>query len=291
MQKIKIITDSASDITSEIAKEHDIEVLGFQIAVGERSYREGKDITTEEFYEIMDNSKDIPHTAQITIPEFKEVFARLYSEGYTDVIYVSISATGSNTINNAGMARDEFLEENAGVNEKFRVHIVDSNNYTAAYGYPVIQSAIKAQRGVSAEEILTYLEDWFEGVEVYFVPYSLNCVRKSGRISAAAAFAGELLGLKPVIKMMDGSSFVVEKVRGDKNIIPKLLEIAGKQMTPQTPYIVLAGSVPEYGDELAKEMTKKVGYPPEYICRIGATIASHAGHKVAGLVIRGKNRA
>ena len=290
MQKLKILTDSASDITEEIAAKYDVEIIGFPISIDERNYREGKDINREEFYQVMDNSKDFPATAQITFIEFKEIYQRAYTEGYTDLIYVSISSTGSSTYNNSIMARDEFYSENEDAKLKLKIHLIDSKNYSACYGYPVIQAAIKDQRGVPVEEIIAYLEEWFDCVEVHFAPYTLKYLKRSGRVSAVAAFAGEVLGLRPLINIIDGVSNVTEKIRGDKNIIPKLLQVVGKRMIPQTPYVILAGSMDEVIDEMVKEATRKFGYAPEYVCRVGATVCSHAGHKLIGIVIRGNKR-
>ena len=112
----------------------------------------------------------------------------------------------------------------------------------------------------------------------------------SGRLSAAAAFVGELLGLKPVINIIDGESHVPEKIRGEKNIMPKLIETAKKNMIPQTPYIVLAGSMEDVTSAFEKEITKALGYPPEYTAKIGITVASHAGPKVIGLIFKGQKR-
>ena len=290
MQKLKILTDSASDITEQVASEYDVEVIGFQITIDDRSYREGKDITREEFYQVIDNSKGFPSTAQITFIEFKEIYQRIYTEGYTDLIYVAISSTGSNTYNNSIMARDEFYAENEDAKSKLKIHLIDSKNYTACYGYPVIQAAIKDQRGAPVEEIIAYLKDWFDCVEVHFAPYTLKYLKRSGRVSAVAAFAGEILGLRPLINIIDGVSNVSEKIRGDKNIIPKLLQVAEKQMIPQTPYAILTGSMEDITDEMVKESTKKFGYAPEYVCKVGATVCSHAGHKLIGIVIRGNKR-
>lgn len=290
MQKIKILTDSTCDITKEDEKRLGIKVMCFPVTVDGESYRERLDFTNEQFYKMMDNAKEMPKTSQLTSFEILEVYKSLYEEGWTDVIYVTISSTGSATYKNAIHAAEEFRKETNDPNGKeMRIHVVDSKNYTAVYGYPVMQAALKAQKGESPDEILDYLKGWFECAEVYFVPMNLKYVKKSGRVTAAAAFAGELLGLKPLIKIAQGDSTVIEKIRGEKNIIPKLLATAEKAMTPQTPYVVVRGSDPTLPDILAEEMTKKFGYPPEYICQIGAAVACNAGHQVVGFVVKGRN--
>ncbi len=290
MQKIKILTDSTCDITKEDEKRLGIKVMCFPVTVDGESYRERLDFTNEQFYKMMDNAKEMPKTSQLTSFEILEVYKSLYEEGWTDVIYVTISSTGSATYKNAIHAAEEFRKEvSEPKGKEMRIHVVDSKNYTAVYGYPVMQAALKAQKGESPDEILDYLHSWFECAEVHFVPMTLKYVKKSGRVTAAAAFAGELLGLKPLIKIAQGESTVMEKIRGEKNIIPKLLAAAEKAMTPQTPYVIVKGSDSTLPDILAEEMTNKFGYPPEYICQIGAAVSCNAGHNVVGFVIKGRN--
>ena len=290
MQKIKILTDSASDITKEQENELDIKVMCFPVTVDGVGYRERVDFTNEEFYEMLDRSASIPTTAQITTFEFVEAYKEFYEAGYTDVIHVTISSTGSNTYNSALMAKESFFEENPDAKEKFRITVIDGLNYTGVYGYPVVQAAIKAQKGTPADEIIAYLNDWVASAEVFFAPYTLEYVKKSGRVSCAAAFVGEVLGLRPIIKIVDGVASTVEKVRGEKNIPAKLIECAVSEMVPQTPYIIIKGSMEEQSAELAAMMTKRLGYPPEAVWQIGAAIACNAGHKLTGIIIKGKNR-
>ncbi len=291
MQKIKIITDSTSDITKEQEKKLGIKVMCFPVIVDGVSYRERIDFTNEQFYRMMDNAKEMPTTSQLTAFEILEVFRSLHEEGWTDVIYVTISSTGSATYSNALSAAEEFKKETASIKgPKMRIHVIDSKNYTAVYGYPVMQAALKAQKGEPPEEIIEYLKEWFDCAEVHFVPMTLKYAKKSGRITAAAAFAGELLGLRPVIKIANGVSTVLEKIRGEKNIVPKLLADAEKSMTPQTPYIMVKGSDPTLTDALAAAMTEKFGYPPEYTVQIGATVSCNAGHNVVGFIVRGRKK-
>lgn len=291
MQKIKIITDSTSDITKEEEKKLGIKVMCFPITVDGESYRERLDFTNEQFYRMMDNAKEMPKTSQLTAFEILKVFRELYEEGWTDVIYVTISSTGSATYSNALSAAEEFRRETADAEGNvMKIHIIDSKNYTAVYGYPVLQAALKAQKGEHPEEIIEYLKEWFDSAEVHFVPMTLKYAKKSGRISSVAAFAGELLGLKPIIRIANGVSKVMEKVRGEKNIIPKLLADAEKSMIPQTPYIMVMGSDPTLTDALEEKMTEALGYPPVYRVQIGAAVACNAGHNVVGFIIKGRKK-
>ena len=98
--------------------------------------------------------------------------------------------------------------------------MIDSLCYTYTYGYAVVQAAKQAEEGRSYEEILAYLDDYFSRAETYFSVYNLDFAKKSGRISVAAAFVGDMLGLRPIMSIIDGEIKIIEKVRGDKAVVP-----------------------------------------------------------------------
>ncbi len=288
MRRIKMLTDSASDIPVELEKEYDITIMPFPIVVGDNSYMEREDFTVNEFYKILEDAPKIPTTAQITQFRFFEEFEKIEKDGYQEVIYVSINSKGSNTYNNALMAKEEFFETYP--NSEFVINIIDSKTYTAAYGYPIIESAKKAKKGVSSSEIIAYLKDWFDSVEIYFAPYTLEFVKKSGRVPVAAAFVGELMGLRPIISIIDGETKIVEKVRGDKAIIPALLKQVNTNMIPKTPYLVLKTTLESEAIEFSNMTKKSLGYDNEGSFPAGACIVINAGYKLLGVVVKGKKR-
>lgn len=290
MSKIKIITDSASDIPYELEKELGIQILSFPIAVGNESYFERVDFTNEQFYDILENEPNIPTTAQITQLRFEEAFMEHYQNGVSDIILVTISSTGSTTYESALMARNAFFAANPETQSNFHIHVIDSLTYSLGYGYPVIEAAKKAGNNACAEDIVAYLEDWFSCVEIFLAPYTLKFARKSGRIKAASAFMGELAGLRPIIHMIDGKTKILEKVRGDKAVVPKLVDLAFASMVPQTPYMVVRGSLDGFPDDLIKEMTKKSGAEPTMFGYAGAAVTINAGPRMVAIVFRGKPR-
>jgi DegV family protein with EDD domain len=124
--------------------------------------------------------------------------------------------------NAAQMAVAYFEEECPELAKSINIYVLDSGNYTMSYGYKVIQAAEMAQKGVQAGEIVAFLKDWFSSVETYFSVYNLDFAKKSGRINSTAAFVGDVLGLRPIIRMMDTSNDVIDKVRGTKTLFPRL---------------------------------------------------------------------
>ena len=238
----------------------------------------------------MASSDEIPKHSQISPLTFEETYKKLYDEGYTDVISVSINSQGSGTYNNSIIGKDDFFENNPEANGKMRIFNIDSKSYTVLYGYPIMEAVKKIRKGASVEEIVAYFDDWFRVSAIYAVPYNLKYARKSGRISAAKAFAGELLGLKPIIEFADGETNTVDKIRGEKNIVPKLVECVEKRMTPQTPYIMLHGRDDTLAKEIEKELIKRTGRKAETYQSIGAVVSANIGPDIVAVLIRRKDK-
>ncbi len=286
MAKIKLITDAASDITPKYEKELDIRVIPFKVAMGDKSYTSGVDFDNAKFYNMLDEYDGIPATSQITVFDYEEIFAEYYGKGYTDIINVTINSEGSATYNNACMAANNFFEEHPEAKGKFNIYNIDSEGYTGAYGWPMLQAAEKIKKGIPAAEIADYIKEWVSGCVIYFAMYTLKYARKSGRIPSAAAFVGEVMGLRPVMRIHDHQIKTHTKVRGDKAVIPKIIDLTAAEIIPQTPYCIVYGKDEKVRDELAEELTKKLGYPPAEYFQIGAAIAINAGPLVVGVIFK-----
>lgn len=290
MGKIMIVTDSCCDLDKKTIEELGIKVLPFTLTLGGESFREIFDKSTQEVYEMMSHTDEIPKHSQISPVTFEETYKELYEQGYTDIISVSINSQGSGTYNNSIIGKNDFFENNPDAKDKIRIFNLDSKCYTIFYGYPIMEAVRKIRKGAEAEDVVAYLEEWFDVCAIYAVPYNLKYARKSGRISAAAAFAGELLGLKPIIEFADNGTKTVDKIRGEKNIVSKLVDCVEKRMTPQTPYIIIHGQDMALAKEVEKELSKKVGRKAEMFNPIGAAVASNIGPDVVAVLIRRKEK-
>ncbi len=285
-----IVTDSCCDLDIKTINELGIKVLPFTLTLGGESFREIFDKSTHEVYEMMSQTDEIPKHSQIPPVTFEETFRELYEQGYTDIISVSINSEGSGTFNNSVIGKNDFFDNNPEAKDKIKIFNIDSRCYTIFYGYPIMEAVRKIRKGAEAEDIVAYLEDCFNVCAIYAVPYSLKYARKSGRISAVTAFAGEVLGLKPIIEFADNGTKTIDKIRGEKNIVPKLVECVEKRMTPQTPYIIIHGKDTTLAKEVEKELYKKVGRKAEMFNPIGAAVASNIGTDLVAVMIRRKNK-
>ena len=290
MAKVLLMTDSASDITREDEEKYGIRVVNFKLAVGEKSYTARMDFDNNGLYKILEEYDGIPSTSQITKFDFYDIYKEVYEQGYSDVIYVSINQKGSATYSNSVLAKEELYEKHPEIKEKLNIYNIDGKSYTGAYGYPVIEGAKKAMKGASAEEIVDFINDWVDNCVIFFGMYSLKYAKKSGRIPAAAAFVGEVMGLRPVSRIQHNQITTEAKVRGDKALIPKILDLTVNEMIPKTPYCIVYGNDESVRDEMTAAMTKKAGYPPEKFFQIGAEVAVNAGPKVVGVIFKSHNK-
>ncbi|MBR4223371.1 MAG: DegV family protein [Oscillospiraceae bacterium] len=285
MSKVKIVTDSASDISREDEERYGIHVMCFPITIGDKSFRD-RDITPYEYYELLDTNSCMPVHSQITIFEFQDMYKRFAREGYTDLIYVSINSYGSATYSNAVRAKEMFMSECPELARNMEIRIIDSLTYSGTYGYPVIEAAKSAMEGASPDEIEKKIRSRLERAQVYLACYTLKYCKKSGRISAAAAFAGELLGFRPIILLSGKGIKTIRKVRGDANVVPQLAEVCLENIRPGSKYGIIEGRDHSKAEELAALLTKKLGHPPvphQFV--IGGAVASNAGPDVVAFCI------
>lgn len=290
MQKIKIIVDTPADIPDEDLARLDIDMASVPIAIDGKEYWERTSFSIREFYTVMENAAELPITSRVPAVSFADLYQKNWQNGCTDIIVITINASGSGTHDSARMAVELFFSGTPEAKGKIQIHLVDSRTYAVGYGWPAMQAAEMALQGQSVPAILSYLHDYFDRLEIYLACYTLEYAKKSGRITAAAAFVGDVLGLRPIIAMIDGSTKTVEKVRGDKNVAGKLVEIYKRQrVSADDPVMVVCGSADEYGDELQALLQKELGRNvPLY--HAGASITINAGPRIAAITVLGKKR-
>lgn len=283
MSKIKIMTDSASDISFADEQRYSISVIPFPIMLGDKSYTSRVDFDNEQFFDLMAQYDEIPKTAQITPFQFHEIYLKEAKAGVTDLILVLINSKGSSTYDNSVQAIDLFYDEYPEYRDVLRIHSFDGMGYNALYGAPVVNAAKLLETGASLEEILQYLTDILPRRQIYFGIYDLKYAAKSGRIPTAAAFVGTALNLKPVMKIFDSGITTAAKCRGERKLVEKVAEMSLADMEPGTPYELVYGNDKACLEELRRLMVEKLGYEPEASYQIGAAVAANAGPRVVGV--------
>ncbi len=282
-----VLTDSASDLPPELQRQRGIDIANFEITVDGKLYTERVDFDFDEYYEMLRSCEGIPSTAHVTSMRFFDIFSAYADEGVEEVLYVCINAAGSATCHAAEMARERLAEERPDC--PMRIHIVDSHCYSMAYGWYVAEAARKLENGAEMRDVIAWLDEVFARVEIVLAAYSLRFMKKSGRISAAAAFAGELLGLRPIVTLNDGISTVQKKVRGDKEVLPALVAHAAAHIDEDCEYAV-GGTDSGRIEELAALCTKQWKKKPTILFKLGAAVATNTGPDAIAITYLGQKR-
>lgn len=286
MAKIKIATDSTADIPKALAAELAIAVLPLTILAGEKEYLDGVDITPEEFYHVLETTDKVPVSSQVSVTLYQELFEKTWKEGYTDLIHIALNSKGSGTYQAGVLAEEMFFEEYPEAAEQLRIHLIDSGTYSMAYGWAAVEAARMAARGEEVAAILAFVQDWVSHARPMLVPLSLQFVKKSGRVSAAAAFVGDVIGLKPLITFEQGESKIVAKARGEKKAVRELVELCRKERRAGTPYMLVYGNNEEQRSQLRELCMEMLDQPPTLEYPVGCIISINTGPNMVALIYR-----
>lgn len=291
MSKILILSDSACDITIEEEKKYScLRILNLPLIIEDTQYFERATITPDEYYKILNESTALPTHAALNIPDFIKAFIEASEEGYTDLIYLSINGKGSSTYSIAVQAKKLLEEEKPEVAEKINIYLVDGRCYSLGYGLPLIMAVEMVEKGCTANDIVNFLVDYIDHRVEYVCFGSLKYARRSGRIGAAAAFAGELLGIKPIMGFPNGENTVHHKVRGEKAVVQKLFELYKSEISSEDEdFGLLYGQDSAQLDELAALIKNYNGRTPKITAKVGPCVATNSGPQIIGIIFRRKS--
>lgn len=281
-----VLTDSACDIPEEIREENGIDILNFGIALNGQAYYEREDFTPQEFYQLLRDNEQIPTTSQISVQRFLDKFREFNAAGYKRLLYVSINKSGSATHDNAVMARERFMAEDA--DHALDITIVDSHTYSMGYGWYVVQAAQKLDAGAEMGDIAAWLDSAFSQVEIVLGAYRLKHMKKSGHISAAAAITGDLLGIRPIISLNDGVSEVRQRIRGDQNVHPAIIAYVEDRRADN--FYMVGGTDENDIATLAEECAQKWGVAPAATFFLGSAVSANTGPDAIAIVFTGAPR-
>lgn len=201
---VKIIVDSTSDLTPEVAQQ--VKIVPLTIHFGEKQYVSGVDIDAKKFYEMLVESDVLPTTSQPTPYAFSQVFQEVVDAGDTAVC-LTVSSKLSGTYQSATIAAEEFPG---------KIFVVDTLTVAIGGGILAEYALQLANSGMTAEEIAQDVLAQRQKVRVLALVDTLEYLKKGGRISSTVAFAGGLLNIKPVISVTDGEVKMMGKARGSK---------------------------------------------------------------------------
>lgn len=276
MEKIYIVTDSTAGVPKEIVEKYNVKVLPLTIEFEGNIYKDGIEIDEETLLGMLEKGDKLPKTSQVNPKTFFDEYESIVKEGYK-IISIHISSKLSGTYQSACIARD-MLED------KESVYVVDSKSVSFGTG-AFVQEAIKMiESGKDINYIVSELNHLSNKVKVGFAVDNLEYIRKGGRISSVHAAVGTLLNIKPILSMEDGKVDVLDKVRGRKKALKRLLEYT-KESNPDMSLTFAIGNVAGKEEmEEFKNMLKESNIIEDVqVVSVGSVIATYSGPGTVGV--------
>jgi len=265
---VRIVTDSVADLPPQVVEELGITIIPLNVRFGEKVYRDGIDLTTEQFYKKLVESKTLPVTSVPTPVTCAEAYDKL-AEETDEILAIILSAKLSGTY--------EVARQSIGLmKRKCRVEVVDSQCAVMAEGFLVIAAARAAQTGASLDEVMDIVRDNIPRVDMWAAFDTLEYLRRGGRIGAAAAFLGSALRIHPIITMKDGVVEPAGRARSRAKAIDHLYQFAADYSHLEEMAVENA-DCPDDADLLVERLSAM--FPKERIYRSKTTpvIGTHTG--------------
>jgi len=283
MEKIALITDSTSDLTEEIIENYNVTVLPFRIIYKDREYLDGVDIKANEVYENLE--KEVPTSSLPPLKKMHDVYMNLQAQGYTHVIAILLSSGLSGIYNALSLVSTEY--------PKIQSFIFDSKSISYGEGLLIEESGKLITTQTPFDTIKEKIEEFRKKLEVYFVVDTLEYLKRGGRIGKVSGTIGELLKIKPIISVgEDGKYFTVDKVRGKKQSLKKIIDLGKSKLKENTRIILMDGyakkethyvyeELKKYSEELQQGIVERIG-------SISPVSGVHSGPGLVGMVVFNK---
>jgi DegV family protein with EDD domain len=276
---VKVVTDSVADIPPDVVNELDITVIPVLVRFGEEVYRDGIDITTDQFYQKLANSKVMPTTSVPSLDLFARTYARLAEE--TDEILVVMLSSKLSGLYNAAIQSTGLLES------KCRIEIVDSQTVVMAQGFVVIKAARAAREGANLDELLEIVYQNLPRVDMRAAFNTLEYLKRGGRVGKAAALMGSMLKVNPLVTVRDGAVEPAGRARSRAKAMDLLYDFAA-EYTYIEELAVEGAACPQD----VENMVRRLGalFPEERIYRSRTTpvIGTHTGPGLLLVAVMGE---
>jgi DegV family protein with EDD domain len=265
---VKIVTDSVADIPSEVVDDLGITVIPILLRFGQETYRDGIDITTDQFYEKLVSTKVAPTTSVPSLDLFARTYARLAEE--TDEILVIILSSKLSGIYNAALQSASLVEG------KYRIEVVDSLSAVMAQGMVVIKAARAVREGANLDETLEIVRTNLPRSQMRAAFDTLEYLQRGGRIGRAQALLGSMLKINPLVTLKNGLVEPAGRAHSRSKAIDLLYDFAASYSYIEE-MAVEGAACPEDVEHLVKRLGTIFPEERIYKSRTTPVIGAHTG--------------
>jgi DegV family protein with EDD domain len=276
MKSVIVVTDSSATVPAELVQELNIRVVPIILALDGHSFRDGEEITPVDVYRWLRESKHLPTTASPSVGDFLRVYYTAAQQA-SAIVSIHLSPRLSTTLNVA-VAASRLIEN-------VPIHVVDCHTAAMAHGFVVIEAARAAAHGAGPEAVVARAEEVAAKVNLLATLDTLEYLYRGGRIGGAAALAGAMLQIKPVLYVADGQVGVFAKPRTHTKAIRVMLEHMAEQVDGHRLHAaVLHADVPEEAEALRQQVAERFDCTELYVTELTPVMGAHTGPGVLGVV-------
>jgi len=275
---VKIITDSLGDIPAELAEELGITIIPINVIFGSINYRDGVDLTTEQFYDKLASSKLYPATIVPSLGRYADAYDKL-AEETGDIAVITNSHRLSASYQTAVMAKERMKK-------KCRVEVIDSLSAVMAQGLIVTAAAQAAKGGTKLDKVLEITRQSIPRSHSRMAFGTLEYLRRGGRIGKAKTFLGTVLKVSPILGIRDGEVYPFAREHSRAKALDYLYEFADGFTTVERIGVEHA-TTPDEADELAQRLENRFPGQTIYRSRVSPAVGAHVGPQVLGVAVLG----
>ena len=272
--KTAIVTDSTADLAPEMAEELGVTIVPLQVIFGNEAYREGVDITTEEFYERLVKSRQLPTTSAPSVGDFQEVYERLLQE-VDSIVSIHIGSKLSATVQIAQTARQSLAKPE-------RVEVVDSHAISLGIGFAIMEAAEAVHAGAKLAEVKAAAESVPPRFSAMFMVDTLEYLRRGGRIGRARAYLGTLLSIKPILSLREGEVYPEERVRTRGRGLERIIQSAIRRQNVKRAAVGHC-TTPDEAESIRERLAMAFPNVKVHLVRFGPVLGTHGGPGVIGV--------
>jgi DegV family protein with EDD domain len=279
MSSVAVVTDSTHYLPKELIDRFNLHEVSLYVNWDGRTDREADLPDYDEYYEYLRSGADLPTTSQPSVGDFLAVYEPLIEQGH-DIVSIHLSGGISGTVRSAEQARDELVER--GVDPQ-RIEVVDSATVCAGMAMPCLAASTVAHAGGSAQDCAAAARAVREELKIWFVPDTLEYLRRGGRIGAAQAWLGSALKILPILSL-ESEVLPVERVRTSSRAFERMVDyLQARKDDGCDAWFVQHIQAIERANALVERGREIFGRDPEYVSEIGPVIGTHAGPGLVGI--------
>ena len=270
---IRIVTDSTADLPADLAQELNISIVPSNVVIDDVNYRDGIDLTPEEFYRRLIAGPRLPTTSQPSVGAFQAVYQGLLEQGH-EIVSLHVSGKLSGTVNSATQAKAALGDPS--------IAVIDSHLASIALALVVVKAAQTARQSDSYQEVAEQARRDLGQTGVFFFVDTLEYLQKGGRIGKAQAFVGSLLHVKPILTLQEGEVHPLERQRNRERAMRRIVELTGER-GPVQQLAVAYSTEPTWADDLRGRLSGLLPAEQIITSRFGPAIGTYVGPGALGL--------